>query len=581
MAYQVLARKWRPLTFKDVVNQNHVKTTLQNAISQNRIAHAYIFSGPRGIGKTTIARIFARAVNCEKGPTREPCNKCTPCLEIIEDRSMDVLEVDGASNRGIDDVRNIRENIRYSPVHGKYRIYIIDEVHMLTREAFNALLKTLEEPPSHVLFIFATTEFQKIPATIVSRCQRFDFKRISVDEIVKQLRTISSAESLSVDDEALILLARRSEGSMRDAESLLDQLVSFCGTTINKDDVFDIIGMIKEDIFFSCSEAVISKNLSEAFTIAQKVFDEGYDYGELINGLIEHFRNILVVILTGSVEPIETSEHFKKKYEECSQNFSEMDCIRIINTISDAEYQIKKSTQPLLRLELLLSKLIAMDRSVSIEKILSQIEDPHPSDNEPKIESKNEGSYSPDRVQESAPGYRKESQDNDSLKINEPASQNKDIVPENKSDIQHDAKDTKSVDFSDLSIDSIKGSWDDFVDDVQSKNALTGSFLKEGTPVEFADNKIQISFNPENGFHIHSIERNREIVNQFLEVFYGTKLGFTCVKREFSKEEKEKTLRKIERTSKKDQLQKILEREPIIKAIIDTFGGESVRCTAI
>ncbi|MCH8287198.1 DNA polymerase III subunit gamma/tau, partial [candidate division KSB1 bacterium] len=243
MAYQVLARKWRPLTFEDVVNQDHVKNTLSNAISQGRIAHSYIFAGPRGVGKTTIARIFARAVNCENGPTPTPCNKCTPCVEIIEDRSMDVMEIDGASNRGIEDIRNIRENVKYSPVHGKYRIYIIDEVHMLTREAFNALLKTLEEPPPHAMFIFATTEIRKVPVTVLSRCQRFDLRRIDAAVLIEHLGRIAGKEGASVSPEALALIARAAEGSVRDALSLLDQAISFATDEVGEDQVRDLLGL--------------------------------------------------------------------------------------------------------------------------------------------------------------------------------------------------------------------------------------------------------------------------------------------------------------------------------------------------
>ena len=232
MSYIVLARKYRPMFFEDVVGQQHVTRTLQNAIEQNRIANAYLFAGPRGVGKTTVARILAKALNCEQGPTPRPCNQCSYCLEINESRSLDVFEIDGASNRGIDEVRNLRESLRYSPSAGKYRINIIDEVHMLTNEAFNALLKTLEEPPKNVLFIFATTEPHKVPATIMSRCQRFDFKRMSNKNIIEQLRMLCEKEQIEIDDESLRLIATRADGSMRDSESILDEIIAFAGKKI-------------------------------------------------------------------------------------------------------------------------------------------------------------------------------------------------------------------------------------------------------------------------------------------------------------------------------------------------------------
>ncbi len=245
--YQVLARKWRPQQFADVVGQEHVTTTLKNAIEQNRLAHAYLFVGPRGIGKTSTARIFAKALNCVKGPTATPCDKCDNCLEITEGRSLDVLEIDGASNNGVEQVRELRDTVRYAPARGKFKIYIIDEVHMLTTQAFNALLKTLEEPPAHVKFIFATTEPQKVLPTILSRCQRFDLRRIPANLIVKHLKEISKKEKVAIDDEALAAIARGAEGGLRDAESTLDQLIAFCGNKIAEADVLSVFGLVAHD----------------------------------------------------------------------------------------------------------------------------------------------------------------------------------------------------------------------------------------------------------------------------------------------------------------------------------------------
>jgi DNA polymerase-3 subunit gamma/tau len=572
MVYQVFARKWRPLTFEDVVDQDHVKTTLINAIKLNRIANAYIFAGPRGIGKTSIARILARALNCEHGPTPAPCNVCIPCKEIIEDRSMDVMEIDGASNRGIEDVRNIRENVKYAPVHGKYRIYIIDEVHMLTREAFNALLKTLEEPPSHVLFIFATTELQKIPLTILSRCQRFDFKRLPGAKIIKQLKKICEAEEISLSEEAMLLLAKRSEGSIRDAESLLDQLVSFCGMSITTQDVIDIIGMIHEDVYFSCTDAMLSGDIAKSFEITQQIFNAGYDPGEFINGLLEHFRNMMLVRVTGNARLIETSEVFQQQYEKIAAQFSEMDLVRIINIISDAEYQIKKSSQPLLKLEFLMSKLISLDRSVTLQQVLEAIKQSGGSyKSEPQISIFSEPKAAYPQEQKLHPP---ESLSSKSEKPELMTSVTKTIS----ADIPAQAGSASSVISTSpslpISLEMIQNRWQEFLEALQLESAVTGSFLSEGTPTAFKDGVIHIAFRPENGFHIHSIERNKAKVNKVLEKVFGVPLRFTCLKAESSPEVK--SVKKIEREILKDRLQKILEREPIINEIIELFGAESI-----
>ncbi|MDP2807111.1 MAG: DNA polymerase III subunit gamma/tau, partial [bacterium] len=249
MSYLVLARKWRPQNFEQLIGQQHVTTTLRNAIKSKRIAHAYLFSGARGVGKTSAARVLAKALNCAEGPTETPCNKCSSCVEITGSRSIDVLEIDGASNRGIDEIRDLRENVKYTPTQGKYKIYIIDEVHMLTKEAFNALLKTLEEPPAHAIFIFATTEIHKVPITILSRCQRFDFRKVEVSVVVDYVKRMLQGEDVQASDDCLYLVAQKSEGSMRDAVSLLDQLISYGGQKLTAEDARQVLGLVDEALF--------------------------------------------------------------------------------------------------------------------------------------------------------------------------------------------------------------------------------------------------------------------------------------------------------------------------------------------
>ncbi|HEX9020417.1 MAG TPA: DNA polymerase III subunit gamma/tau [Nitrospirota bacterium] len=295
MSYQVLARKWRPQVFEDVVGQGHITRTLQNAIATGRLAHAFLFSGPRGVGKTTTARILAKALNCEKGPAPTPCGKCNSCVETAAGTSVDVIEIDGASNRGIEHIRELREAVKYAPVGGKYKVYVIDEVHMLTNEAFNALLKTLEEPPPHVLFIFATTEPQKIPATIHSRCQRYGFKRVALHEIIERLRTIAAAEGIKITDEGLAMIARAAEGSMRDSQSLLDQAVSYSGPDIKDEDLQATLGSVAQETLLAFTADLLSRNAAALLKQVDDLLERGHDMRQLLSGVVEHLRNLLVV----------------------------------------------------------------------------------------------------------------------------------------------------------------------------------------------------------------------------------------------------------------------------------------------
>ncbi len=295
MSYQVLARKWRPQVFDDVVGQAHITRTLQNAITSNRLAHAFLFSGPRGVGKTTTARILAKALNCINGPTPTPCGVCDSCLETTAGTSVDVIEIDGASNRGIEHIRELREAVKYAPVVGKYKVYVIDEVHMLTNEAFNALLKTLEEPPPHVLFIFATTEPQKIPATIHSRCQRYGFKRVALHDIIERLRTIATAEGITITDQGLAMIARAAEGSMRDSQSILDQAVSYSGMEIRDEDLQATLGSVAQASLLIFTAELLSRDTAGLLKQVDALLEQGQDMRQFLAGVVEHLRNLMVV----------------------------------------------------------------------------------------------------------------------------------------------------------------------------------------------------------------------------------------------------------------------------------------------
>ncbi|MFP4543864.1 MAG: DNA polymerase III subunit gamma/tau [Candidatus Kapaibacterium sp.] len=372
-SFIVTARKWRPLQFTDVIGQDHITRTLKNAIEANRVHHAYLFSGPRGVGKTTAARIYARAVNCLNSQDAEPCNKCESCVPILEGRSMDVIEIDGASNNSVDDIRKLRENSRYPPVNGRYKMYIIDEVHMLSSSAFNALLKTLEEPPPHLMFVFATTESHKVPATIISRCQKFDFRRMEIKEITGRLSYIAENENIEIDDASLIAIAKKADGSMRDSQSIFDQVVAFCGKNISYSDMSGALNLIDEDFFFEISDAINSNDKSKMFSLAAQVISRGYDINECVHGLLEHMRNLISVKVAGNSSLIETSENFAKRYESTADMFSERDLLRFISLISSTEQELRFSPQPKIKFELMLIRLASLDKSVQIDEILKEI----------------------------------------------------------------------------------------------------------------------------------------------------------------------------------------------------------------
>ena len=374
--HQVFSRKYRPQTFADVLGQDPIVATLKNAVRGKRLAHAYLFCGSRGTGKTTLARIFAKTVNCSHLTEKlEPCNECPSCKQITGGASLDVLEIDGASNRGIDDIRKINETVGYTTSAGGYKTYIIDEVHMLTKEAFNALLKTLEEPPARVLFLFATTEPHKILPTILSRCQRFNLSRIPIELVAKKLRRICDENSVKVDEEVLRLIASRSEGALRDAESLLDQLVAYQqGSILTLERAQSIMGLASSELFFSLDTAGAEGRLSFAFEVAEKLYSEGKDLVHFVEMLTEHVRKLLIVKLCGGKTPLlDLTSEEQTQYEAHAKFYTKEQCLTLLDYLSQELQQFRFSLSPRIALESLLLKVLRTHRQIPVEHLLKKL----------------------------------------------------------------------------------------------------------------------------------------------------------------------------------------------------------------
>lgn len=374
MEYQVLARKWRPKTFEEVIGQNHITKTLQNAVTGNRIHHAFLFSGVRGVGKTTMARILAKALNCAEGPTPVPCNRCESCIEISAGISLDTIEIDGASNTSVEDVRELREKVKYVPLKGRYKVYIIDEVHMLSNPAFNALLKTLEEPPPNVIFIFATTEFHKIPATIVSRCQHFNFKRIPQQEIVGRLRKIAETEGIEVTDNGLALIARAGEGSVRDALSILDQVVSFSGNKVSDNDIITILGIVEQERLLSFSKVILEGNAQRALLLIKDLMDNGFEIRQFCGAFVQHLRDLLISkVSTASEELIDLPQKDIQDIKETAEVFAIENLQRLYALFSQAHEEMKWSPYPRFILEATVIKAMRLPKLRAIEEIVERL----------------------------------------------------------------------------------------------------------------------------------------------------------------------------------------------------------------
>jgi len=579
MSYQVLAREYRPQKFEDVVGQDPIAQALQNAIDTKRVAHAYLFAGPRGVGKTSVARILAKALNCEKGPTPQPCGLCTACHEIRDTNAVDVLEIDGASNRGINEIRELRENVKYLPAKCRYKVYIIDEVHMLTTEAFNALLKTLEEPPKHVIFVLATTEPHKIPLTILSRCQRYNFKRIPLVRILEHLQTISSKEGVEISETSLRLIGREAEGSMRDAQSLLDQVISFSGKKVSDEEVIEALGIIDRKTLHEVIQALAEGDRPRLLQLIERVHRFGYDIKEFCGELAQLTRDLMVLKAfpeegAGESELIDLPEEEIQELSRRVEKFSLEEIQSLFRSLLDAHDEAARSAFPRLVLEMTLIRAARRRPILSIEEVLDRLaameerllqpmEAARPAAlpkalPEP-IEEGEEEEGLESAVEEDEPGYGKAA------------------GPREKKIRGEETGDQESSPGLDR---EAAEAWNDFIRFAKKKKPPLASLLEHGHPLVLNGESLEIGY-PEKSFYLERMQEtdNRELTETLCREYYKKpiRVRITGLESRFlnpgnSDDRKAESGKK---NSTRDMQENTLN-HPLVREAINIFGGRVV-----
>lgn len=502
MEYKALYRQWRPQSFQEIVGQSHISETLRNAVKRQRIAHAYLFTGPRGTGKTSTAKILAKAVNCLAVSDGEPCNKCANCCSINEGRSLDVLEIDAASNRGIDEIRDIRERVNFAPSQGSFKVYIIDEVHMLTTEAFNALLKTLEEPPAHVIFILATTEPQKIPATILSRCQRFDFHKIALREMEERLRKIMAASGITADEGVLEIIVKKAEGGLRDAIGILDQCMAFCQENIPLQTAYDVLGMVKGEALTTMTGAIADKDAARLMSVVNELFSEGVEPVQIIKDLLEHLRNMIILEVCGSssqlvVLPEEEREALIRQAKILGADWLSKTVSQLAKI--DAESRWRQNMRIVLETTLL-SLLYEGEEEYAEKKGKEQ-----------KAPSKQKHAKNEEVVAAKQ-----------AVKTAGKPLEEKDIVA------------GPDAVIASVSSTELREKWPTVMELVKKKKKTAHAFLAESRPLKSQGREFVLCFKPGYDFHRERIEsqENKEMIEDILKKVFGEKLCLKCIMEE-------------------------------------------------
>jgi DNA polymerase-3 subunit gamma/tau len=555
MSYLVLARKYRPQSFEQVVAQAHITRTLSNAISADRVAHAILFSGPRGTGKTTVARILAKAMNCKDGPTPSPCNECSSCKEITGGHAVDVYEIDGASNNSVDQVRELRENLKYMPAGSLYKIYIIDEVHMLSTPAFNALLKTLEEPPAHVMFIFATTESQKIPITILSRCQRHDFKRINLESISSHLAFICTEENFDINDDSLVIIAREAGGSMRDAISLLDQVMSCSRESITHEQLLDILGVIDRKFLFDLSDAILCGELTTALDVLDDIYNRGHDLKKLYADLLEHFRNLLVVKMGEKIDKlVDLPEHEVEQLGEQSKLLSTAGFNQIFDLLFKEEVSIRLAVQPRLALEMGLIRLFQLQPTLPIDDLIDKLD---------HLRQEFSGNLR-------AGGIASQPiETNSPQQVSRTMSDMNEHQPSPKKGTKRVAAPSKvSSDDARLNLDEV---WDTVYEQISQKNPSLAANLTKCSLKRVAEDRIEIEI-VGNGFTLNMIQRDKNLafLKKLFADYFGHEKQIVLTGQIESNEDNQK------KKNKNNQLKKKAMSHPLVADAIEIFDGKLV-----
>jgi len=518
MSYLALARKYRPDDFENIISQHHITTTLKNAVKLGRISHAYLFCGPRGTGKTTTARVLAKALNCEKGPTPEPCGECTVCKEIARCSSPDVFEIDAASNRGIDDIRELRENVRYAPVGGRYKIYIIDEVHRLTKEAFDALLKTLEEPPSHVIFIFATTEPQALPPTILSRTQRYDFKRIPVTALAEAINSIAQKEALTIDPDAALMIAKKADGSLRDAISLLDQLSSFSDSRIDVAGAAEILGIVKTEFLSEIAGALIAHDTSKALSLFGDFIKSGGDSQELAEALTGYIRTLLLI--KNGVEDAAILELEKNEVEHAKElldNIESVDLLRFFTILADYRQTVKSGQDPRFSFEAALVKLSSLDRAVTLEALLKN--------HDTGLGSVNSPSISGERMS-------KRRNESNSMKPSNFGFNNSSVHFDEAAPIVDRKNNIEPLSYQgSLEFGIISENWDDFCRFVSQEDKAIFAHLSLSMPSRFENEVLTIGVDDSHKFQFEQLNKigNKKSLEKYLKKYFSKRVRLNII----------------------------------------------------